>query len=86
MKFTLPWLREHLETDASAEEIAAKLTALGLEVEEVVDPAAKLKGYTVAYVREARQHPNAERLTLCTVDTKDGSRQIVCGNPSTRLR
>jgi phenylalanyl-tRNA synthetase beta chain len=84
MKFTLPWLREHLETDASAEEIAAKLTALGLEVEEVVDPAAKLKGYTVAYVREARQHPNAERLTLCTVDTKDGSRQIVCGAPNAR--
>lgn len=82
MKFTLPWLKEHLATDASAEAICAKLTDLGMEVEGITDPTAALDGFTVAHVREAVQHPNAERLRLCTVETKWGVRQIVCGAPN----
>ncbi len=64
MRFTLPWLKEHLETDASVEAICDKLTMLGLEVEDIADPGAKLVAFSVAYVREARQHPNADRLRL----------------------
>jgi phenylalanyl-tRNA synthetase beta chain len=84
MKFTLPWLKEHLETTAAVEEIAAKLTALGLEVEEVADPGRALAGFTVAKVLEAEPHPHADRLKLCTVATKDGIRRIVCGAPNAR--
>jgi len=79
MKFTLPWLKEHLETEASVEEIGAALTALGLEVEEVVDRAKELEAFTVAHVERAEQHPNADRLKLCIVNTRDGTRQVVCG-------
>ena len=84
MRFTLPWLREHLETAATLDELTTKLTALGLEVESVTDPTAHLQGFTVAHVKDAVQHPNAERLRLCTVETKDGVRQIVCGAPNAR--
>lgn len=84
MKLTLPWLKEHLDTDASPDEIADKLTALGLEVEGVTDPTEALEGFTIAYVREARPHPNAERLRLCTVETKAGVKEIVCGAPNAR--
>ncbi len=84
MKFTLPWLREHLRTEAGAEALAAKLTDLGLEVEEVVDPAARLAGFTVARVREARPHPNADKLKLCEVETSSGVVQVVCGAPNAK--
>ncbi len=84
MKFTLPWLLEHLETEATVEQIAEKLTALGLEVEEVSDPARALSGFTVARVLEALPHPHADRLKLCRVLTRDGIRQIVCGAPNAR--
>lgn len=84
MKFTLPWLKEHLETTATADEIATKLTALGLEVEEIVDPTRALEGFTVAHVLEVHQHPNADRLKVCKVATKDGIRAIVCGAPNAR--
>lgn len=84
MRITLPWLKEHLETDAPVEVIADKLTALGLEVEEIVDPAAKLAPFSVAYVKEARQHPNADRLRLCTVETAGGTFEVVCGAPNAR--
>lgn len=84
MKLTLPWLKEHLETTATVEEIAQKLTALGLEVEEITDPARALAGFTVAHVLEAVPHPHADRLKLCTVETKDGIRRIVCGAPNAR--
>jgi phenylalanyl-tRNA synthetase beta chain len=84
MKLTLPWLKEHLETDASAEAIAEALTALGLEVEGLEDPAGPLDGFVVGYVREARPHPYADRLRLCTVDTGDGVREVVCGAPNAR--
>ena len=84
MKFTLPWLQEHLATEAGAEELAEKLTDLGLEVEEVGDPAARLAGFSVALVREARPHPNADKLRLCEVETRHGPVQVVCGAPNAR--
>ncbi len=84
MKFTLPWLKEHFETDADVETIAERLTSLGLEVEEVVDNSSSLDGFSVAYVHEARQHPNADRLRVCDVETKHGIHQVVCGAPNAR--
>ena len=84
MKFTLGWLREHLETGAGAAAIAEKLTAIGLEVEGVSDPAAALGAFTVARVAEARPHPNADRLQVCTVETGAGTFEVVCGAPNAR--
>ena len=84
MKFTLPWLKEHLATNASLDTICERLTMLGLEVEGVTDPGAELAAFSVAYVREARQHPNADRLRLCTVETKHGVFEVVCGAPNAR--
>lgn len=84
MKFTLSWLKDHLETDASLAEIEARLTMLGLEVEGVADPAAQLGGFIVAKVLEADKHPDADRLRLCKVDTGSGVIQVVCGAPNAR--
>jgi phenylalanyl-tRNA synthetase beta chain len=84
MKFTLSWLKDHLDTDATIDQVAEKLTMLGLEVEGVEDRGAALKGFTIAYVKEARQHPNADRLRVCDVETKDGMVQVVCGAPNAR--
>jgi phenylalanyl-tRNA synthetase beta chain len=64
MKFTLSWLKDHLDTDAGLDVIVEKLTAIGLEVEEVHDPAEDLAAFTVGYVVEAKQHPNADRLRV----------------------
>lgn len=84
MKFTLSWLKDYLETDASLEEILEKLTVIGLEVEEVIDQAELLKDFTVAYVEEAEQHPDADRLRVCKVNTGKEVLQIVCGAPNAR--
>ncbi len=84
MKFTLSWLREHLETTASADEIVAAMTMVGMEVEHVLDPRAKLAAFSVARVVEAVQHPNADRLRVCQVETVDGMKEIVCGAPNAR--
>ncbi|MDD3445287.1 MAG: phenylalanine--tRNA ligase subunit beta [Zavarzinia sp.] len=85
MKFTVNWLKEHLATDATATEIAEKLTAIGLEVESVDDRGATLAPFTVAHVLTAEQHPNADKLRLCTVDAGDGAPyQVVCGAPNAR--
>jgi phenylalanyl-tRNA synthetase beta chain len=84
MKFTLSWLKDHLETDASIGAIAAAMTMAGLEVEEVADSAAALAPFTVARIVEAVQHPNADRLRVCQVDTVDGRKEIVCGAPNAR--
>ena len=85
MKFSLSWLKDHLDTTASAEEIAAKLNAIGLEVEGVEDPAEKLAGFRVARVLTAERHPNADKLQVLTVDTGDGQPlQVVCGAPNAR--
>src|SRR5512145_2500415 len=84
MKFTLSWLKDHLETDASLAEIEARLTMLGLEVEGVEDPAAQLGGFIVAQIQEAEKHPDADRLRVCKVDTGSGVIQVVCGAPNAR--
>ncbi|HJQ56337.1 MAG TPA: phenylalanine--tRNA ligase subunit beta, partial [Vineibacter sp.] len=84
MKFTFSWLKEHLETTASVDEICRTLTMLGLEVESVDDRAAKLAGFITAYVVEAVQHPNADKLRVCKVDTGSGIVQVVCGAPNAR--
>jgi phenylalanyl-tRNA synthetase beta chain len=85
MKFTLSWLKDHLDTNASADQIAEALTNLGLEVEEVSNPAERLRPFVIGSVLEARQHPNADRLRVCVVDTGSGSPvQVVCGAPNAR--
>ncbi len=85
MKFTLSWLREHLDTEASLDEIVDKLTMIGLEVESVDDKAKALAPYVIARVAEAKQHPNADRLRVCMVDTGSGDPiQVVCGAPNAR--
>lgn len=84
MKFTLSWLKEHLKTDRSIHEIADAMTMAGLEVEDVVDPAASLKPFTVARIVSAERHPNADRLQVCQVETVDGMKEIVCGAPNAR--
>ena len=84
MKFTLSWLKEHLDTAASAAEISHHLTALGLEVESVVDRAAGLDTFVVGLVKEAKPHPNADRLRVCQVDTGGGIVEVVCGAPNAR--
>ena len=84
MKFTLGWLKAHLETTASLKEIADKLTAIGLELEGIEDRAEKLKPFIVAYVIEAKQHPDADRLRVCIVDTGTEKLQVVCGAPNAR--
>jgi phenylalanyl-tRNA synthetase beta chain len=84
MKFTLSWLKDHLQTDDTVAEIAEAMTMAGLEVEAVIDPAAELKPFTVAKIIEAVQHPNADRLRVCQVDTVDGRKEIVCGAPNAR--
>ncbi|RJL20128.1 phenylalanine--tRNA ligase subunit beta [Paracoccus siganidrum] len=84
MKFTLSWLKEHLETEATLDQITEALTDLGLEVEEVADPAAKLGAFTLARVLHAEQHPDADRLRVCRVLTDEGEKQIVCGAPNAR--
>ncbi len=84
MKFTLSWLKQHLETTASAQEIVDAMTMAGLEVEHVENPAQKLSAFTVARIVSAEQHPNADRLRVCQVDTVDGRKEIVCGAPNAR--
>jgi phenylalanyl-tRNA synthetase beta chain len=85
MKFTLSWLKEHLETDASAEEIADKLTNIGLEVEQVSNPAEALAPFKVAKVLRAEKHPQADKLQVLTVDAGTGDPiQVVCGAPNAR--
>ncbi|MGQ0583550.1 MAG: phenylalanine--tRNA ligase subunit beta [Reyranella sp.] len=85
MKFTLSWLKEHLDTTATLAEVRDTLTMLGLEVEGITNPAEALKGFVVGYVVEAAQHPNADRLRVCKVDTGTGTIvQVVCGAPNAR--
>jgi phenylalanyl-tRNA synthetase beta chain len=82
MKFTLPWLLEHLETDASGEQIVDRLTMLGLEVEAVETRGTDLTPFKVALVTEVRRHPDAERLSLCRIDTGRHVVEVVCGAPN----
>ncbi len=84
MKFTLSWLKEHLETDASLAEIIDAMVKVGLEVEHVDDPAERLRVFTIGEVLSAEKHPEADKLRVCKVATKDGVLQIVCGAPNAR--
>lgn len=86
MKFTLAWLKEHLETDAGLDEVVAALTRVGLEVEGVENPAEKLTGFRIARVLTAERHPQADKLQVLTVDTGEGGAplQVVCGAPNAR--
>ncbi len=91
MKFTLGWLKDHLESECTINEISEALTDLGLEVEEVENPGEKFQNFTVCKVKEARQHPNADRLKVCTVEVwtegpagKTELVEVVCGAPNAR--
>ncbi len=84
MKFTLSWLKEHLETDASLTEITDTLTAIGLELEELTDPREIYAPFKVAYVESATKHPDADKLQICIVNTGIEKIQVVCGAPNAR--
>ena len=85
MKFTLNWLKDHLDTRASLDEIATTLTRIGLEVEGIENPAEALAPFVVGEVVEAVQHPNADRLRVCQVNIgKDQLVEVVCGAPNAR--
>ncbi|MEM6888064.1 MAG: phenylalanine--tRNA ligase subunit beta [Pseudomonadota bacterium] len=84
MKFTLSWLKEHLETTATLDDILNALTDLGLEVEGVEDRGARLKEFTLGFVASAEKHPDADRLRVCQVETDEGVKQIICGAPNAR--
>ena len=86
MKFTLSWLKDHLKTKATVEEISTKLSAIGLEVESVTDPAEKLGAFRVARIVEAKKHPNADKLQVVQVEVEKGGPlyEVVCGAPNAR--
>ncbi len=86
MKFTLSWLKDHLKTKATVDEISTKLSAIGLEVESVEDPAAKLGAFRVARIVEAKRHPNADKLQVVQVEVEKGQPllEVVCGAPNAR--
>ena len=84
MKFSLSWLRTHLETEAGLDAITDRLTAIGLELEGVEDPGAALAAFRIAHVVEASPHPNADRLRACQVDAGAGVVSVVCGAPNAR--
>lgn len=84
MKFTINWLKKHLETTASDAEICETLTNIGLELEEFTDKAAEFAPFKVALVESAEKHPDADKLQICTVKTESGTTQVVCGAPNAR--
>jgi phenylalanyl-tRNA synthetase beta chain len=84
MKFSLEWLKQHLDTDASPREIAEKLTAIGLEVEDLSNPAEGLAPFRIAKVLSAEKHPQADKLQVLMVDAGEGAVQVVCGAPNAR--
>ena len=85
MNFTLAWLKDHLETDASLDQILYALTDLGLEVEKVSNHADRLKDFTIGKIVEAEKHPDADKLRVCQVETDEGKTQIICGAPNARV-
>ncbi len=84
MKFSLSWLKQHLDTDADAATVAETLTRIGLEVEEIINPAKALAPFRVARVLSAERHPEADKLQVLQVDAGDGPMQVVCGAPNAR--
>ena len=84
MKFSLSWLKDHLDTDADIHGVADALNRIGLEVEGIENPAEKLTGFRIAKVLTAERHPQADKLQVLTVDAGDGAVQVVCGAPNAR--
>ncbi len=84
MRFTVNWLKNHLETNANDEEICQTLTDIGLELEEFEDKGKAFAEFKVAYVESANKHPDADKLQVCTVKTQSGTTQVVCGAPNAR--
>jgi phenylalanyl-tRNA synthetase beta chain len=84
MKFTLSWLKEFLETEATLEQISETLTSIGLEVEEITNLSEKLQDFTVAEILETQPHPNADKLQICKVNVGSETQSIVCGAPNAR--
>ena len=84
MKFSLSWLKEHLDTDADITTVSETLTRIGLEVESVDNPADKLGAFRIAKVLSAAPHPQADKLQVLSVDAGDGPLQVVCGAPNAR--
>jgi phenylalanyl-tRNA synthetase beta chain len=84
MKFSLSWLKAHIETDATIEQVADCLNAIGLEVEGIENPAEALRAFRIAKVVKASRHPQAEKLQVLVVDAGDGPVQVVCGAPNAR--
>ena len=84
MKFTLSWLKDHLDTEASLDDILYALTDLGLEVEGVENPSERLSAFTIGFVKSAEKHPDADKLRVCQVTTDEGDMQIICGAPNAR--
>jgi phenylalanyl-tRNA synthetase beta chain len=84
MKFTFDWLKDHIETDLSYEEIAEKLTNLGIEVEEVIDNKRKFENFVVGFINNTKRHPNADKLKVCMVNIGKEELQIVCGASNAR--
>ncbi|NDB82341.1 MAG: phenylalanine--tRNA ligase subunit beta [Alphaproteobacteria bacterium] len=84
MKFTYKWLMKFLDTRLTPDEIGVAMTNIGIEVESIVDPSEALRGFSVAYIEEANSHPNADKLKICKISTKNGTRQVVCGAANAR--
>lgn len=84
MKFTLSWLKDHLEFNNSLEDICEALVKMGIEIEAVENYQEKYKAFSVGYIKSAEKHPDADKLRVCKVDTIDGELQIVCGAPNAR--
>lgn len=84
MKFTVSWLKRHLDTQADGQSLCDTLTSIGLEVESFEDKAALYAPFKVAYVESAVQHPDADKLRVCMVKTEKGTLQVVCGAPNAR--
>ena len=82
MKFTLDWLKAHLETDAALDDISRTLSMIGLEVEGIEDRSAAFAPFVIGYVEQASRHPDADRLQLCLVNTGTETLQVVCGAPN----
>ena len=84
MKFTLDWLKDHLDTSADLKTITDTLTNIGLEIENVKDKSNDFKDFSVAKVIKTSKHPDADKLKVCQVETKNGEFQVVCGAPNAR--
>jgi phenylalanyl-tRNA synthetase beta chain len=84
MKFSLSWLKAHLDTDADITQVSETLTRIGLEVEGIDNPAEKLAAFRIAKILSAAPHPQADKLQVLSVDAGDGPLQVVCGAPNAR--